>query len=97
MSGTKKVTYKTIRCDRWVFVDGKEVGIIQPMLGFSKWAFIPDQGFIHDTPVEADRPWENFREYIYGRTIGDVRSQISRKLYRQTDNYKRMVERMMAE
>ena len=71
------VEYKKIRGDRWVFANGKEVGKIEPMLSAAgKWAFIPIQGY---ETISKDP----FKEIIWGKTIGDVRRSIARKLTRK--------------
>jgi hypothetical protein len=71
------VEYKRIGTNRWVFANGKEVGKIEPMLSAAgKWAFIPIQGY---ETISKDP----FKEIIWGKTIGDVRRSIARKLTRK--------------
>ena len=70
------IQYKTIRGTRWVFANGEEVGTIDPMLSAAgKWAFIPLIGY----GLERDIL---FRNILFGRTIGDVRSAIAWQLRR---------------
>jgi len=65
------VEYKTVRGQRWVFANGKEVGTINPMLSAAgKWAFIPIAGY---ETISSDP----FKEIIYGKTIGDVRRRLA--------------------
>ena len=71
------VEYKTVRGQRWVFANGKEVGKIEPMLSAAgKWAFIPIQGY---ETISKDP----FKEIIWGRTIGDVRKRLEWTLARK--------------
>jgi len=75
--GGFQLEYKTIRGQRWVFANGKEVGTIDPMLSAAgKWAFRPLAGY------EGTRP-EAFKEIIWGKTIGDVRRSLAHKLSRK--------------
>ena len=75
--GGVQLEYKTIRAQRGVFANGKEVGKIETMLSAAgKWAFIPIQGY---ETISKDP----FKEIIWGRTIGDVRSTIAWKLTRK--------------
>jgi hypothetical protein len=76
--GEAQLQYKTIRGQRWVFANGKEVGTIDPMIPVAgrKWAFIPLAGYGTDSP-------DPFKEIIYGKTIGDVRRSLGWKVGRK--------------
>ena len=72
----KNITYKTIRATRWVFVNGEDVGTIEPTLPpAGKWAFIPSNGY----SLISSEP---FREIIFGRTISDVKSKLNASIRR---------------
>jgi hypothetical protein len=76
--GGFQLEYKTIRGQRWVFANGKEVGKIEPMIPtvLGKWAFIPIAGY---ETISKDP----FKEIIWGKTIGDVRRSLAHKLSRK--------------
>ena len=75
--GGVQLEYKTIRSERWVFANGKEVGKIEPMLSAAgKWAFIPLAGY-------GVKSKDAFKEIIWGKTIGDVKRSLEWKLGRK--------------
>jgi hypothetical protein len=75
--GGVQLEYKTIRGQRWVFANGKEVGTIDPMLSAAgKWAFIPLAGY-------GVKSQDAFKEILWGKTIGDVRRSLEWKLSRK--------------